>query len=540
MNLPMKQIFPFKQTLLLLLSALLSFPSMAEKRGCDTIAIFALNDFHGAFVRDDNQAIPGAASILETIDSLKSVYPHHVVVASGDNFGGSYFNQTTKGELMPYFFEALGIRISALGNHEFDYGQAYLANKWGNTPLCPTDWTLRYVCANVRDKSGRVPGFAEPFVTQRVALSDGHSVNVGIIGLITSATPWQASASKLKGLSFDGRYDAVLDSLQALPSYAPMAAVDIRILLTHIGTTQANGRPVWEDRDAAALERIKSKKLHGIFTAHTHQQVCGRINKQKYAVVQGGWHGNHISILKIAYNPLKRRVVSVEPELCPVRPAATLSPKSRRLQTLVDSLLLHTRTPGGTPIGEVLTSLPRPISHSRAQLLQQTEMGTLVCRSYAEAVRAGLALSDGDVVIGVSHFGSIRAGFNQGSIRVLDVGEALPFANAIKVYKMTGSELLRLFQFGLSHTRLGIMQFANAEVVKGQDGAIESLVYVSPKGCRVPLAADGVYLLAADEYMTLGGDGYAKDLFPTHQEVKADHLPSTTDAFIAFLRNTPF
>ncbi|MBR2863431.1 MAG: bifunctional metallophosphatase/5'-nucleotidase [Bacteroidaceae bacterium] len=536
----MKQFPLSKQALLLLLSVYLSLPLMAERRCCDTIAIFAINDFHGAFVRDNNQGVPGAASILETIDSLKSVYPHHVVVASGDNFGGSYFNQTTNGILMPYFFEALGIRISALGNHEFDYGQAYLAKKWANTQLCPTDWTLRYVCANVRDESGHVPTFVEPFVTQRVTLPDGHSVNIGFIGLITSATPWQASASKLKGLSFDGRYNAVLDSLQALSSYAPMAAADIRVLLTHIGTTQANSRPVWEDRDAAALKRIKSKKLHGIFTAHTHQKVCGRINKQKYAVVQGGWHGNHISILKIAYNTLKRRIVSVEPELCPVRPAATLSPKSQHLQTLVDSLLLHTKTPGGTPIGEVLTTLPRPISHSRAQLLQQTEMGTLVCSSYAEAVRAGLELSENDVVIGVSHFGSIRAGFNKGSIRVLDVGEALPFSNAIKVYKITGSELLRLFKFGLNHTRLGIMQSANAEVIRDQDGAIESLVYISPKGHRLPLIADGVYYLAADEYMTLGGDGYAKDLFPADREVKADSLPNTTDAFITFLKNHHF
>lgn len=536
----MKKNLLLKQALLLLIAVFLHIPLKAEKTHCDTIAIFSINDFHSAFVRNDSQGIPGAASILETIDSLKSVYPYHVVVASGDNFGGSYFSQTTQGVLMPYFFNALGIRISALGNHEFDYGQNYLANKWANTPLCPLGWKLQYVCANVRDKSGNIPAFAEPFVVHSIQLSEGHYVDVAFTGLITSATPWQASASKLKGLSFDGRYNDVLDSLQAQPTYAPMAAADIRILLTHIGTNQLHEQPFWEDRDAAAMQRINNKKFHGILTAHTHQRVCGRINEQKYAVAQGGWHGKYISILKVAYHPLKCCVVSVEPELCPVRPAETFSSKSQQLQNLVDSLLLHTTTPGGTPIGEVLTTLPRPLLHSRSQLTQQTEMGTLVCSSYAEAVRSALKLSPTDVVIGVSHFGSIRAGFNKGDIRVLDVGEALPFANAIKVYKMTGSELLDLFKFGLSHTILGIMQYANVEIRKNSDGAAESLVYVTPQGQKIPLTAEGVYLLAADEYMTLGGDGYAKSLFPSNKEIKVEHLPSTTDAFIAFLRNHKF
>lgn len=86
------------------------------------MAVFSINDFHGAFVRNDFKGIPGAPAVLQTLDSLKQVYPYNVTVSAGDAFGGSYFYKATQGQLMPVFFNEAGIRISALGNHEFDDG----------------------------------------------------------------------------------------------------------------------------------------------------------------------------------------------------------------------------------------------------------------------------------------------------------------------------------------------------------------------------------------------------------------------------------
>lgn len=529
-----------KATITLCLAFCMMVGLFANNKSHITIAVFSLNDFHSAFLRDDSKGIPGAAAILQTLDSLKSVYPYHITVAAGDNFGGSYFDQTTNGALMPLFMKEMGISLSAVGNHEFDKGQDFLRSKWADSPLRPTSWDIQYVCANVRTVDGNTPDFARPFEIQSISLPSGQKINIAFIGMITSATPWQASKSKLKGLSFDGRYDLVLDSLQLTPSYNSVAAADARILLTHIGTSMSNEATVWTDKDTPALQRILRKDWDGILTAHTHEKVCGYINNKQYPVVQGGWHGEHISLLKFTFDTLAHRVISVQPELCPVHPHAQLSAKAKRMEHIIDSLLQVTTTPGGSPIGEVLTELPRSIQHDRTQLLSTTEMGTLVCSSYAEAVRQELGLSDRDVVIGVSHFGSIRAGFSKGKIRVLDVGEALPFANAIKVYRLTGEQLLRLFRFGEEHTPLGIMQYANVKAIKSTQGDIERLIYISPKGEQIPLNEQQSYLLAADEYMTFGGDGYSTDLFPEEAEVKVEHLPTTTDAFIRFLKNHPF
>ena len=61
------------------------------------VAVFSINDFHGAFIASPEKGIAGAAAVCETLDSLKKVYPCHLTVSAGDNFGGSYFHQATRG-----------------------------------------------------------------------------------------------------------------------------------------------------------------------------------------------------------------------------------------------------------------------------------------------------------------------------------------------------------------------------------------------------------------------------------------------------------
>ncbi len=519
-----------------LLALLSAVPMRAADDGRVTLAVFALNDFHAGFVRNEAKDMPGAAAILQTLDSLKAVYPVHAVLSCGDNFGGSYFYKATGGRLLPEFFHLAGIRHSALGNHEFDNGQDSLARKWRGQYDRPADWDITYLCANVRGKDGSVPTFATPFATQEILLPGGKKLTMALVGMITSSTPQQASASKLKGLSFDGRYTAVLDSLAKLPEYAAVKQADVRLLVTHIGTAMANGQPVWDDKDAATLSRLDAPDFHGILTSHTHQPVCGRINRRGYAVTQGESHGKYISMLKIDIDTAAMKVVDVRPELCRVNPHIALGKTALALQAKVDSLLLHTKTKGGTSIGEHLTTAKQTLVHERSNNTKQTKMGSLVCESYAETVRQAMGLTDKAVVVGVSHFGSIRGGFTKGAVSVLDVGESLPFSNAIRVYRITGGELRALVDFGLNNSKYGRIQTSNLAIETAADGSVKRLAYVSPEGRRVKIKNKKRYILAADEYMTTGGDGYAPSLFPEASEIEMEGLPTTTDAFINYLK----
>lgn len=513
--------------------------SLLTAKAQQQVAIFSINDFHGAFVRDDNKGIVGAPSVLQTLDSLKQVYPCNITVSAGDNFGGSYFYNVTKGVLLPEFFGMAGISLSALGNHEFDDGQLALANKWNGSPLRPDNWDITYVCANVRNaKTGAIPHFAQPVASVPLTLPDGRTLRVAFVGLIASSTPLQASVRKLAGLCFDGRYGAVLDSVMALPEGTLVRDAQLRILLTHIGSNMNNdGQPVWDDKDAANLQLINDSLWHGILSSHSHKRVCGTINNARYPIVQGRWHGDYISMLLCTIDNQTLRVTKVEPHTIAVRPCDSLAPNAARLQQQIDSLLQHTTTPGGTPIGTQLTKAVRNLSHDRDQKYRQSEVGELVCRAYAEAFRRTAQLDDDTPIIGCSHFGSIRSGFSKGPVSVLDVGEVLPFSNPLKVYKLTGQQMIELLNFGNNNRRFGWLQTGYLKMQLNAQRHVVSMTYDGPQHQQVKLERNKKYYLVADEFITTGGDGYSPSFFPIKQEVKVEGLPSTTDAFVQYLQS---
>lgn len=532
--------------LTLLFSFLLSLTSQAGIKDRITVAIFSINDFHGAFVRDEAKGIPGAAAVRQTLDSLKRVYPYHLTGSAGDNFGGSYFyNATRRQSLLPQFFSDLGIRLSAVGNHEFDEGQAAMAEKWADTELCPRDWSLRYVCANIRDSAGHTPTYMQPYATEKIRISHNRTLDVAFVGLIASSTPQQVSVRRIAGLSFSGKYSAVIDSLKRTAGFDEVRNAHIRLLLTHIGTRMNpdTGVPEWEDKDADELERINDTLFHGILTSHTHRPVCGRINRAQYPVVQANWHGTYIGLLKVTIDTLDMRVSDVEPALVRVSPKHKLT-SGRRLQTLIDRQLDNTRTLGGTPLGLQLTTAARTFEHNRNDKYRQTETGRMVCAAYAEAYRRA-APTVGDttaVVVGCSHFGSIRSDLTAGPVRVLDIGEILPFANALKAYRLSGKQLREFVNFGLHNEKYGWLQTSGLDIKRDSNGQVAALRY-SPDGAaataRIPIADNTPCILVADEFMVHGGDGYDPDFFRALQPVEVEGMPATTDAFIDYLRQFP-
>lgn len=522
----------------------LGVPAQAQTETCDSVAevaILVLNDFHGAFVRNDALGVPGAANVLQTIDSLRSVYPHSLVVSAGDNFGGSYFYNATGGVLLPVFFHEAGIRISAVGNHEFDDGQERLAAKWAGTPLRPAGWDMTYVCANVLDSTRHIPACMQPYTAVDLPLSATKSVRVALVGLLSASAKEQISSRRIAGMQFRGDYTCVLDELESIPGFDAVREAPVRVLLMHIGSQMQDGRAVWFDKRADELEKLDGTRYQAFITSHTHDSVCGRINTSRTPVTQGQWHGNYIGVMKFRLDTVRMRVVSAEPALVrvPLRPVEALTPHAARLQAQVDSLLTHTRTAGGTPIGAHLTTAARSLAHNRADLYSHTEVGRLVCASYARAFAgspAGRQLPPDTPVVGVSHFGSVRAGFTKGPVSVLEVGEVLPFNNRLRVFRTDGRLLRELLDFGNHNQRYGWMQYAALDVEQDGEGRASRIVYTDPAtGRRTPVTDTTVCYVVADEFMSNGGDGYDKRFFPADREISVE-LPHATDAFIEYLK----
>lgn len=527
-------------TLLLLLCA---FPlslsvgfAASQRSNTVTVAVFSINDFHSAFLSNPHREVPGAAYVVQTLDSLKSEYPYHLTLSAGDNFGGSFFYTATKqAGLIPQAFADMGIRISTLGNHEFDDGQPALAAKWAGTEHRPNSFRLDYVCANVRNEQGEIPAYVKPWEIVKIALPSGRTIDVAIVGLLTSNTPNQASKRNLKGLSFDGRYDAVIDSIARLAGYEEVRKAPVRLLLTHIGCQMQEGVVRWEDPDAAHLMKIDKRDFHGIFAAHSHDLVMGMSpGENGLPVLQGMSNGRYVSMFKCEIDTLENKLVGIVPELVRVNPRAALSYKSARLQAQIEEQY-HTTLFRGMPLSSRLTYSEKSWQHSRSANQEPTKMGTLVCESYAAAYRQVAGLGDDALVVGVSHFGSIRAGFPEGVITVLNVGEALPFANALRAYRYTGRRLMALMEHGINVCKLGRIQTSGVEVTQDKKGRVRSLRLMLPSGKTVPIRPNTELIVVADDYMTTGGDGYLPSQFPV-EALQQKPLPTSTDAFIAYLK----
>lgn len=528
------------------------------------VAVMCINDFHGAFVRDDARGVPGAAAVVQTLDSLKQRYPAHIVVSAGDNFGGSYFYQSTRSKtLMPQFFQDCGITLSGVGNHEFDEGQDKLLDAWRTGVECrPASWSIEYVSANIRlenstpgsGKSYTQPQFCLPYSVRQVALPDGRSFSLAFVGMTTSSTPRQTSSSKVRGLSFDGRVSAVIDSLRHTPGYAEVEKAHARILLTHQGTSmRAVMRgdilmqvPEWDDADSLSLSQFNDPSFCAILTSHSHKAVRGYINDNPaYPVLQGMSHGRCISMMVLTVDASTLEVLGVTPYLIPTNTHLTLSPKARRLEAQVEEQLNNTRTKGGASLGERLTFAKEDIAFNRSLMKHDlTRMGRLVSESYAEALRHALseaAVMDDDQlkttpIVGVTHIGGVREGFQKGPVTVMNVGEALPFDNALRVFRVTGKQLRALIDFGLHNERYGYLQYAYLTPKMNKKGQVKSLTYRTPDGKTYPITDQTICYFAADEFLSNGGDGYDVSLFPVEREVKDIALPHITDAFIDYLR----
>lgn len=498
------------------------------------IAVCCINDFHAAFVADENRELYGVGSLLTALDSIKSVYPHHIVVSAGDNFGGSYFHKVTNGVAMPQFFKECGIQVSAIGNHEFDEGQQKLAAKWSELCNDKNPYDLIYLSANLRDSLGKTPYYAKAYTTKEIKLSDNKSFTLSLIGLTTASTPQQTNARLIQGLHFDPNYLAVIDSVKSTPDYQSVSSkIDACVLVGHLGARRNNGNPKWEDISALQLAPIDRTIADAFFAAHTHDTLSAFINNKQLPIVQAGSNGAYIGCFKIKFDTLKNIVTSITPEIYPIRKSTNYT---SHVAQLVDSLLSITCVEG-RPLNEKLCTIESEMPHDRLQRYAFSEVADIVCNSYAAAF-IQYNPTNKIPVIGISHYGSIRAGLYPGVLSVLNAGEILPFANNLRAYRYKGKDLKKLATFGLHNSKYGWLQ-SNAltfECVSATDLVVNKVYYTDTSGATTEIKDNDTCIIVVDDYMVTGGDGYLPEFFQKDMEIKTV-LPTTTAAFLNYLKS---
>lgn len=478
----------------------------------DTLSLLSFNDFHGAFVKDRN--VPGAGELVQAVLDEKAKNKNTIVVSVGDNFSGSYFSRISRGNPLPEMFKAMDVKMSAIGNHEFDWGLPYLVD---TAAVC-----MNYVAANVvSEQTGESLEWLKPYRIIGQRMKNGGYINIAFVGLSTTDTAVKTSPENIEGISFINPEDAA--RVQVATNLKKEGKVDMVILLIHIGTDMAN-QDIIEEDNAKKLPWIEG--VDAIISGHSHKVVLAERNH--IPIIQAGVNGTHIGKLDFEItqdlNNYSIRYIGGDT----IRVAGEAN-------ATIDSLVNKVTEMCG--FDEVLTMADDDLIHDRnINKKDYTPVGAYVTASYADAFRQYSSLSrkyKGVPVIGVNHYGGLRTSILKGEVTKLRAGNVLPFGGHVVAFHFKGSELKKLLNDGRINKN-GFLQTSNLGLEMTPEGHIHAIIDLKT-GKKIKDGTKCIVVL--DSFITNGGDGYDETLFSKPIDGFNVQSLEPTVVFIDYLRN---
>ena len=477
----------------------------------DTLSILSFNDFHGAFVSDGN--VPGAGELVQTVLTEKGKNKTSLVVSVGDNFSGSYFSRITRGKPLPEMWRKMDVKMSAVGNHEFDWGQPYLIDT--------AAVYMNFIGANIKAKNETPLKWLKPYQIVNQQLKDGSIVRIAFVGLTTTDTSEKTGVENIKGLKFINPMDAA--RVEIVTHLKKEGKVDMVVLLMHIGTNM-NNKDIIEEENAKQLPWLEG--VDAIISGHSHNVVLTKVNN--IPIIQAGVNGTHMGKLnfQIQKNDGISKITFLNGDTIRVKGQS---------EPGIDSLVNKIRE--NYKFDEILTTAEDDLTHDRNKnKFDYTPVGAYVTAAYANNFINNQKLSPvyrNKTVIGVNHYGGLRTSILKGNVTKLQAGNVLPFGSNLVAYELTGDSIVKLLNEG-RHNKNGYLQTSNLKLTLDKDGNIKSINFL-PSGKR--LNDSTKYVVVLDSFITTGGDGYSESLFKGCEikEFNTQHL-ETTEVFINYLR----
>lgn len=186
-------------------------------------------------------------------------------------------------------------------------------------------------------------------------------------------------------------------------------------------------------------------------------------------------------------------------------------------------------------LNEKLATAKEALIHDRTiNKFDYTPIGALVTAAYAKRFQKEMPAYKGQPVIGVNHYGGIRAALPKGDITRLRAGNILPFGSAIVAYRFDGKRLKKLLEDGRKNPN-GFLQSSDLTLTLNGN-KIEKIVYTRD-GQKTEIEDNTLCVVTLDAFITDGGDGYDASLFKGYEITEFGNLGIiSTDAFMDYLK----
>ncbi|WP_054952665.1 bifunctional metallophosphatase/5'-nucleotidase [Flaviflexus massiliensis] len=448
-----------------------------------TIDLVGVTDFHGY--------IETAPYLATQIDAIRAANPNTAFVSAGDNIGGSaYVSSIANDQPTLDILDAMGLDVSAVGNHEFDQGYADLTGR----VIPAVDFS--YLGANVEG--------ATEISTPPYEIKEYDGVSVAFVGTVTSTTPDIVAKGGVEGLTFTDPVAKTDEVAAQLKDGNPdNGEADVVVALFH------------EGNEAAAN---LGDNVDVVFAGHTHVQSQTQ-TASGAPIVQGGQYGEafaHVTLTVDTEGAVRiddRSIVALDKAVTPDAEIAVLVEAAKKEADVLGGEQLATTTDNawrGTNNG----------SDFGANRGTESSMGNHLANAALDVAAKFEMGAD----FGIINPGGIRHDMDHTPVDgVVTYGEAYatqPFGNTIGTIDLTGDQVYTMleqqFQNNPSRPVLRLGLSDNITFTYDQAVASDDAVFAG-EGTDVitgvwingePVDRDATYTVASNTFLLTGQDGF--------------------------------
>jgi 5'-nucleotidase len=460
-----------------------------------SITIIHTNDIHARAV-EDNSGIGYAKLAALAADALSKTGVDPILADAGDALHGQTIATVERGESIVNIMNKVGYDVMAPGNHDFNYGSGRLLELAGKA-------AFKIISANVTNTDGTA--FLDEYT-----IIERSGVKIAFFGLSTPETAYKTNPKNIEGLSFTDPVKAAQTMSAELQDKA-----DVIVCISHLGLDPAS----------EITSKIVAEKVQGIdviIDGHSHTALAEPLKVNNTIIVQTGEYFKNIGMVQIDLDSANK-VTGIKASLYTKEQSAEIAPREDVVKAIND----YTEAQKSI-LSEVVLKSEINFDGERADVRTgPTNLSCLITTAMVNITGADIAITNG---------GGIRASIEAGDVTRGEIISVLPFGNYIVTKKMKGSDIKAALEHGLSkypETNGAFPQVANVEYLFDETKpAGERVTHIWIKGVKLDLNKE--YIVATNDFMAVGGDGYPFKDLPLINEYQA-----LDEALIAYVSENP-
>ncbi|HEY5800214.1 MAG TPA: bifunctional metallophosphatase/5'-nucleotidase [Burkholderiaceae bacterium] len=510
-----------------LLAASLILPGCASvPPAAIELNLVGLNDFHGHLEAQNytytsiaekaprTTRAGGVLALSSTLQAWRKLDPELILIGSGDLVGASPpLSAMWADEPSLMALDLLGLRVSSVGNHEFDWGKAELLRQQRGgcasprpDKACKLDGQFAgarfsYLAANVTDtETGQL-------LLPAYRIEQAHGVKVAFIGAVLRETPSVVKASGVRGLAFGDEAEAIN---RVLPELRAQGATVFVVLIHQGGYTSSH----FDDpscRNLAGpivdITRKLDPAIKLVVSGHSHKGYLCKVGET--TVTQAQNQGLLLSRIALRVDPATKAVLDVQAKNVVMHAEQSGGPAPA---ADVAALLARVKDRSAALLNRPVARLAVPAVLRKQNAAGESALGDLITDAQLEAGKPYGAQ------IAFLNSSTMRAELLSGPGNVSTHGQSavvLPFGNDLMVMTLSGAQLEAL----LNQQRFPSEAQPDGKMLDISSGFTYEWDAKRPAGARVvpgslrlhgkAVEPNADYRIVANSFIAEGGDDYS-------------------------------